>query len=92
MLCFFKIQANEEVIQLAEESNEKLTKTSSTKVSDVLRHVKGVKRVITRNKSDNKSDGKYKCSFDGCKSSYLNLGDLTRHKKPRTYETETPLL
>ena len=68
--CYaFLIQANEEVIQLTEESNEKITKTSLIKVSEVVRHVKGVKRVITRNKSDHKSGLKYKCNFDGCKNS-----------------------
>ena len=49
-------------------------------MSDVVTPVKSVRRVFSSQRNDNKSYRKYKCSFDGCYSSFTNRKSLMRHK------------
>ena len=77
----FKTKANEDIKQEVNDgSDEQNPKKRLFNVSDVVTTVKSVRPVVSSQRNDNKSYRKYKCSFDGCYSSFTNNQSLMLHK------------
>ena len=61
-------------------SDEQNPKKKLLNASDLVTSVKSVRPVVSSQRNDNKTYRKYKCTFDGCYSSFPNRNNLWRHK------------